>query len=387
MKTVLDYAFAVAMLVFGTVNTVSVKLQDEQSAPTESDGESVYWEHPVFQTTCMFLGEALCFLADLCARLARKRRRTAGQRGTAYGGLEPAGERSSSAALETDELDAAVAGPSGQAPFPWRRCHLFLLSSICDLCATTLMNAGLVLIYASLYQMLRAVLIVFIAVLSVTVLHRRLLWFHWLGVGLIAAGALTVVFATVYMATARADATADPLRGMLLVVVAQVVVAFQYALQERFLARYGVSALTVVGVEGLFGLVVSLAVATPIAQAAGFDNFVGAFHQMKANSTIILWVVVSVLSIACFNFVGVGITQRIGAGARATVDAIRTFSVWAVCLISGMEEYSTPVLLCYLVMTVGSLFFNEVFVRPKPKQLTGADGEAIQPVCTAPTRV
>lgn len=55
----------------------------------------------------------------------------------------------------------------------------------------------------------------------------------------------------------------DPVFGDILVVVAQVAAALQFIIEEKYLAKYRVPALLGVGLEGMWGLVLS-AIALPV---------------------------------------------------------------------------------------------------------------------------
>jgi drug/metabolite transporter (DMT)-like permease len=105
-------------------------------------------------------------------------------------------------------------------PFPWRA---FALPATFDLLGVCLMNAGLTMTHASVFQMLRGCVVIFTGVLSVAVLGRRLAPHHCAGMAMVSVGAFLVGLSSLIAAPeAAADQPTNPLLGNFLVVVAQV---------------------------------------------------------------------------------------------------------------------------------------------------------------------
>lgn len=84
------------------------------------------------------------------------------------------------------------------------------------------------------------------------------------------------------------DKARDPVLGDILVVVAQIAAALQFIIEEKYLAKYRVPALLGVGLEGMWGLLLS-AIALPIlsnvhgSDGMAIDSLVNAFKEI-ANS-------------------------------------------------------------------------------------------------------
>ena len=74
-------------------------------------------------------------------------------------------------------------------PFPWRA---FALPATCDLLGVCLMNIGLTMTHASVFQMLRGCVVVFTGALSFAVLGRRLAPHHCAGMALVSLGTFLV---------------------------------------------------------------------------------------------------------------------------------------------------------------------------------------------------
>ena len=154
------------------------------------------------------------------------------------------------------------------------RVTLLALPAVCDILATTLMNAGLLLVAASIYQMTRGALVLFVGLFSVVFLKRHLHAFQWLslvgvmvGVGIVGlAGAIQPDKKPGLEPEAGAGAggegvSADAVMvivGVLMIAGAQIFTATQFVLEEWILERSAIEPIRVVGWEGVFGFTVTL---------------------------------------------------------------------------------------------------------------------------------
>jgi drug/metabolite transporter (DMT)-like permease len=146
---------ALVLVVSGTLNTISVKWMDMISSKGR-DGVKRHFIHPFLQADFMFVGETLCLLAFIIAfkRLAARRNGT---------------EDNSSLTRGSRTFKKLVLLPA----------------ALMDITATSLMYFGLSLTNASSFQMLRGSVIIFVAVLSMIILKRRILLREWIGIFLI----------------------------------------------------------------------------------------------------------------------------------------------------------------------------------------------------------
>ena len=69
---------------------------------------------------------------------------------------------------------------------------ILLPPALCDVTATSIMYVALTLTSASSFQMLRGSILIFVGILSVLVLRRKLEWFRWLGMFIILVGLIVV---------------------------------------------------------------------------------------------------------------------------------------------------------------------------------------------------
>lgn len=156
------------------------------------------------------------------------------------------------------------------------RVLLLALPAICDILGTTLMNAGLLLVAASIYQMTRGALVLFVGLFSVVFLGRRLRLFQWLSLAGVVLGVAVVGLAgaiwpdkkvveaamsAVVVDGGEGIESSDALRvvaGVLMIAGAQVFTATQFVLEEWILERSPIKPIRVVGWEGLFGFTVTV---------------------------------------------------------------------------------------------------------------------------------
>jgi drug/metabolite transporter (DMT)-like permease len=144
------YMTMAGALLSGTSNTLFAKIADE----TESAGE--LYRHPFLQTFFMFAGEYFCFLLSLLKSTF------------------------SSSAL-THPLSHNSLSPA------W-----FAIPASLDLCASSLIFISLTMIDASVYQMLRGLIVITTPILSMCFIGRKQYRHHWLGTLLILAGVALV---------------------------------------------------------------------------------------------------------------------------------------------------------------------------------------------------
>lgn len=174
--------------------------------------------------------------------------------------------------------------PDADAPSVLRglRVMLLALPAICDICGTTLMNAGLLLVAASIYQMTRGALVLFVGLFSVIFLHKHLRLFQWLSLAGVVLGVAVVGLAGaiwpdeqtapqpgIENAGAGMSDAARAIIGVLLIAGAQIFTATQFVLEEWMLENSPIEPIKVVGWEGIFGFLVTLLVMVVMHLAVG----------------------------------------------------------------------------------------------------------------------
>ncbi|NXL52475.1 S35F6 protein, partial [Podilymbus podiceps] len=128
---------------------------------------------------------------------------------------------------------------------------LFLPPALCDMTGTSIMYVALNMTSASSFQMLRGSVIIFTGLLSVAFLGRRLELSQWLGILVTIVGLVVVGLADLRSSHDQKHKLSEVITGDLLIVMAQVIVAIQMVLEEKFVYKHDVHPLRAVGTEGL----------------------------------------------------------------------------------------------------------------------------------------
>jgi len=172
------------------------------------------------------------------------------------------------------------------------------------------------------------------------------------------------------------------------IVAAQVVVSIQMVVEEKFIGKYSVPPLQVVGFEGMFGLVILSCLLVVFyyipGQSAGnhFENSPDAFVQIGNSAVLLIAVLGNLVSIAFFNFFGISITKYASATTRMVLDSIRTVIIWAFSLIIQWQEFQWLQVVGFVLLLSGTCIYNEILVipflgRPDPKGTTSAEKEPL----------
>jgi drug/metabolite transporter (DMT)-like permease len=257
-----------------------------------------YFEQPVIQTAQMFIGEMGCWLVVGAFNLIAKYRSASLKRKHANGH-----SHFSVLPVETDPLlvrgedDAAsdISDSEGEDPLAasmtlsmqnrlpltgWKVVYL-ALPACCDIAGTTLMNVGLLFVAASIYQMTRGALVLFVGLFSVVFLKRHLGLYKWFALFVVVAGVAVVGLAGAIESKNKAvsDIVLDSIRsmrgntdveidevsaavqtviGVCLIAAAQIFTATQFVVEESIMEKYAIEPLKAVGWEGIWGFVVTV---------------------------------------------------------------------------------------------------------------------------------
>jgi drug/metabolite transporter (DMT)-like permease len=330
------------MLASGTINTMVAKIQDMVT----SDGNS--YNHPYFQTATMFVGELMCLVFYFIAKLFAKK--------------QPLEEEPLQIKIEVKSKSCKEKlGPM-----------IFALPAVFDLTASTLMMIGLGLTAASVYQMLRGLIVVVVALYSVIFLRRRLFQHQIVGVVFVFIGVLLVGVASVIWSS---SSSRNPILGAVLIIIGQFFAGGVFVVEEKFFGDIKVPALQAVGIEGLSGLtyfciLLPIFYAIPCydkdmcAGSGHVENFPYAFKQLGADGLLMFLFFAYIFSISFFNWSGISVTKTTGALARSTIDTSRTVLVWAIDLAVGWEKFLGMQFAGFILLVFGTLLYNEAIVLP-----------------------
>ncbi|RLV91946.1 Solute carrier family 35 member F6 [Spathaspora sp. JA1] len=354
------YLIVAGTLITGAANSLFTKYQDNQCVSNCNNPDLSthrYFEQPAIQTLQMFVGEFSMFLVYyLVYKVGQSKRR--GE----YVRLNEQEEG------QTEEIKEISIFSNIKLAIP----------AVCDLCGTTLLNIGLVYTPVSIYQMTRGTIVLFVAILSVIFLHRRISKLEWISLFFVTLGVGLVGLSGSNNSSESGTGTTTGLIifGMFLIVLAEILQAFQFVVEEHILEKNKIIPLQLVYIEGFYGFSILLAVMILLNFIIGFIqpaeqfqtspfNMVEAFSEVFFNRAVLLSSICIMISIAAFNYCGLSITHRISATARSTVDTCRTLLVWIVAISMGWETFQWLQFTGFAVLVFGTLCFNGVL---KPEE-------------------
>lgn len=405
------------MLVTGVCNTLLTKYQDMQCVRNCDDPDPkrrVVFEQPVLQTFQMFIGEMGCWLVLLLINLWNRYVTARSAAPLLAGGYQPVNEDEDNPPPyndeETDEEtrlrrgDGSAVKVDGEDDerVKLRGFKILLLAApaCCDISGTTLMNVGLLFVVASIFQMTRGALVLFVGLFSVLFLRRRLYMYQWMALVCVVLGVALVGLAGVVFKDKSEAVDMDPSEvvytmaravksmaaeveaaeavkvvvGVLLIAGAQIFTASQFVLEEWILERYAMDPLKVVGWEGIFGALITaigmgvlhLAIGRTESGRYGYFDAVEGWKNMTTNRTVAMSSLLIMFSIGGFNFFGLSVTRSLSATSRSTIDTSRTLFIWLVSLGLGWETFKWLQVVGFAMLVYGTFLFNDI-IRPPLK--------------------
>lgn len=302
----------VGLLVCGCLNTMVSKIQFTVEF-VGANGELKYFEKPFFATFTMFLAMSVV----LFYHFMFTRREKAGGKEEALLNNEP----------KISEFKAFA---------------LISIPATFDLLATGMMLWGLLLMSASIYQMLRGSMIIFAAIIRTTVFKHKLTAPHWTGVLVCVVGVTCVGVSTVlnsgFQQPGKTVTFGESCFGVFLVIGAQVLQAAQMVAEEYFMKDVKLPPLQIVGYEGVWGLIEFLVVGFPLMQwlpgsdNGHFEDSYESFNAVYQSQSLQLLILVYLFSCSTMNISSIMVTYSFNAIHRTMLEASRTSVIWVVGL-------------------------------------------------------
>jgi len=322
VKNCVDASVFIVGLVFGTASSILSKVLFDMMVDDKK------FEKPLFQTLMMFVGMSLALPIHFMFNKSKKETQ-----------VSVDGE-------STAEYEMLHEGDADQGKLSWSTIKLLLIPSFFDLVATALANCGLVMIDVSIYQLMKCSVIVFVAIFKRTILRVHLKRYMWLGVVLNMI-AVTLVAATSFFpsddgadAKAEVQKTGSPLLGIFLVVLSCLVQSGQYVFEEKVMgdADLSIPPLVVVGMEGVWGLLLSVIFVLPIAAMlpgndcvdgkCSYENTWDTLHMLSKSMGILGMTITYVFVITGYNAAAIFVTFLLDSVWHAILDNFRPISVW-----------------------------------------------------------
>ena len=164
------YLVMFGMLISGSANTILMKVQNN----TTGFDHKTTFNHPFVQCAIMFVGEFLCLLVYFAKTMYLK----SNKKEDPNAPPEPPG--------------GLITTADGRVLKTKINPLLLAIPACFDIIASTMMNIALTLINASIYQMLRGMLVIVTAFMSIIFLKAKLYRHHWTSLAVLFIGVFMV---------------------------------------------------------------------------------------------------------------------------------------------------------------------------------------------------
>ncbi|GAX17966.1 hypothetical protein FisN_18Hh177 [Fistulifera solaris] len=318
-------------IVSGTACSICSKTMMEQHA-IGMDGDYEKFEKPLFQTLGMFIGMIAGLFMHAIVMYWKI---------PFPGYVFPSSAPPNGAApTEKDRLLKQL--PTLEAPetqvVPVWMYFFLIIPAIFDLGATALCMMGLRYLDVSIYQMLRGSGIIFVALMKQHVLKDRLYNFQWLGVFWNVVSVLLVGGTALLNSSDESTSNVDPGKAMLglgLVLTGAFVQALQFVFEEKVMTMDVPSPpLLLIGMEGLWGTLLSLCVLYPVAyylpgdDHGSYENPFNTWYMLVNSTDLQIWFFVYFFAIFGYNLFAVLVTFLLNSVWHAILDNFRPITVW-----------------------------------------------------------
>jgi len=408
------------MVTTGTLNTVSAGLQIARQAKG-IDGEYNYFEHPFVQTLFMMFGECLCMGAYLILKY-----------------------------VVYKDNPEVIDGPDAKPMNPlvlWPAAFL-------DIFATGLGYLGMIFMAnPGFFQMLRCTPIIWCGLLSIPFLGQRLKAHNWIGIGILSTGLMIkaipdavkpFVDYTINGTDIHPDSLGnilpdDPhgweycnfrlgvpqffplhpnntrhledfledgdemsaavklLVGIALVIVAEFFHGVQFVYEAKYLTKYNIPPLKVVGLEGINGALTLCVLLWPayflqdipyfgVGPNKSIEDMLDGLHQIFAGDNggwTICWTLGNMCSIAVFNYAGITVMKELTATTRAVLDQIRVVLIYIVFLIpfgpylcKERDHFVFVAPIGLIILIIGVFIYNDILIMPAYRKWRGIEEPA-----------
>ncbi|ETW06335.1 hypothetical protein H310_02619 [Aphanomyces invadans] len=295
-KNVAAFCFGFALLM-GTGSTLSSKILYGLESEGR-DGTMKHFQKPLMQTFMMFLAMGI--------------------------------------AIPVQFLYVRLSGQHDMMPKFDRDSIMVLAFPACaDLGATALMSVGLLFVPVSTFQLVRCTIIVFVAALKMLFLKFRPTGYMKCGIALNAT-AILMVSASCF---GEEHESASALIGVSVLLLGCLVTSSQYVLEETVMRKKdGTPPMMVIGLEGLWGTFLMLAVVFPIAYfIPGGDNgsaedFFDSCLMIYNSATVRNMCIFYILCVTSFNIASIFVTFLLDSVWRSILANFRPVSVWSMDL-------------------------------------------------------
>lgn len=242
---------------------------------------------------------------------------------------------------------------------------------------------ALLLLPASISNMLQGAQIVATALFSKWINNNPILRHHFLGVSLATVGFFFVGLAGYRGAIGEGAETFDDLKyttegyifGLFCIFGNLIFHSLQLNIEEKIMRVNAIPPQRIVGLEGMFGMIwmfgfimILSFIPCPNEQLCRiggyYEDIVVASRELVRSPGLIFWCLMTVLAIFFFNLFGMILIQKVNAVYKVFWDNTLSVFIWAAALAIGYEKFNAEHFSLqatgYIFLIIGNLTYNEV---------------------------
>ncbi|KAH8417390.1 hypothetical protein KR222_010155 [Zaprionus bogoriensis] len=333
-------------VISGTANVLLVKWVSNQLVEG-SDGKPHHFQHPVVLTLLMFLGELVCFAVYKLMHTLMSLR----------------------GPFSAEQEHILTRGSNQLHPLS------MLLPALLRTIASILLFTGLFLTYATSFQMIRGVALIFVGFFGTMFLNQTLSCRHWLAIFTMSCGIVDILALDVQRV--EYDQQTIPytdhnaiLTGDLLIIIAEILHAFLYVYEEKHLKAMDLIPIQAAGWQSIFGVGITIGMAIcfnfvpavapfNVSSRGVFDDLGDLLPQIRGNTLLILALIAFACSCAVYNCVGMSIAKFSSSGNRLLADGIRVYFIWAFVIVSEWEIINLITIMGLLILQMGIVMYRQ----------------------------
>ena len=269
------------------------------------------------------------------------------------------------------ELKADAKKTGKKLDAPW---YYIGFGGCLDALGSSLQNIALLLLPASIQQMLRSGVMIFVVIFTIFYLKKKVFRHQLLGVAIITLGFTLVGSASFFKANGTKSINLfNTFIGLAIILISLIFSGFQFTYQELMIDRYEFDLKRLVGLESIFGFVtltvllfITSKINCPDASVCldSLDDPSQAIKLLGHKPMLLFLSICIAFSVMLFNLSGVWLTKKVSSVYRIIMDSIRTVLIWIILLLLGLESFNPKSFAFqgpgFLLLILGNLIFNKI---------------------------
>ena len=339
----------IVMLITGSINILLVKYIDTIKSEN-SVGKIVQFQHPFLQACGIFLGETLCMVV-VC-------------------------------------IEKWYSSEGPQTPY---NPLIFWCTAFCDIIAIPLQLIAITLTYASTFQMMRCVAIIFFCGLSMIFLEEKFKWNRGIGIvfviiGLFIIGAIDASEFAIGDPSPNYHTKYELFIGCILIGCSELITAGKLVYEERKVTINNVPALEAVSWHGIYGFLTLAFLLIPFYFIPAGDKIgtnprhvledtYDGLYQLANNGHLSGAFIVAIVTFASLNVSAIYVTKQWSGTTRMVVDSVRILVIWFVSWAVGWQPFHALQLVGFAFLVIGMVVYSENFIGKKVNEICDFIGQ------------